>query len=382
MAEIKVAIKGDDEDIKRKFRDVGREANVFGEHVKEQLDKVKDGAADVAGEAGFGLVKKALTGLGTVAFAAAIVDGFKEAALAAIEFEKKITTLKFALGPAQGGLAPDLAKWVESVSGAMGDADENMEVFSKLLKANDQDIGASQRQLIDLQNAATKMGVSVRDLGEAFADMKLEGEIRPRFFREFPEIAKQVRELLGAPAPGPGTTSEQAEESLNARVKAAGGVDWLFKAVLPQIAPGGMQSSVRQEMEKTAAGQLADINEEFKELYVTLGTELLPTIKEWAGDLKAALPALEETFKNLGKDINDIMQALHKNLGWFFEDVVHDRYPGQRTIESTSNKLFGEHGNVFTSIAGLMHDAAEHLQKNAEINTATAERLGRAVNPY
>src|SRR5262249_32796983 len=120
MAEIKVNLKADDSDVKAKFREAGEAAREFRDHVKEQFGELKDAAADIAGETGFGMVKKALTGLGGVAFGAAIIEGFKKATEAAMAFQKTVLDLKIALGPAQAGLAEDLAHWVESVSGGMG----------------------------------------------------------------------------------------------------------------------------------------------------------------------------------------------------------------------------------------------------------------------
>src|ERR1700747_232614 len=135
MAEIKVAIKGDDSDIKAKFKESSEAARVFADHVKEQFGALKEMSADIAGESGFGAVKKVLTGLGGVAFGAMIVEQFKHATEAAIDWEKQVTALKFALPQAFSGMAEGIQEWVESVSGGMGSVVENMKVMQALLQS-------------------------------------------------------------------------------------------------------------------------------------------------------------------------------------------------------------------------------------------------------
>ena len=129
MAEIKVQIKGDNEDFKRKMAESGAEARGFAAQVKESLAQVKEAAADIAGETGFGGIKKVLTGLGGVAFGAMIVEQFKKAMEAGLEWEKQVAALKTALPQGFEGMAESMQEWVESVSGGMGTVDENIRVF-------------------------------------------------------------------------------------------------------------------------------------------------------------------------------------------------------------------------------------------------------------
>jgi hypothetical protein len=351
MAEIKVQIKGDNEDFKRKMAESGAEACGFATQVKESLDQVKEGAADIAGETGFGGLKKVLTGLGGVAFGAMIVEQFKKAIEASLEWEKQVAALKTALPQAFQGMAESLQEWVESVSGGLGTVDENIRVFRALLQSG-MNVKEAQTALIDLQNAAAKVGVSVEELGMKFAEMKSTGEVPARFFREMPALAPIARGL--------GMTENPSAE-------------WMIKTLLPNIAPGGLQSPVRQEMESTASAQLARFGVELENVSQTLGVELLPTLKEWLADFKENIPIIGKTAKELGSDLAQALQYLHKNLGWLFSDIAANRYPGQRTVESWHDKL----SDIASGHMGSVID----LKAAAQEQRAAAEALHRAVNP-
>jgi hypothetical protein len=387
MAEIKVQLKGDDTDVKNKFREAGNAAREFRDHVKEQFAELKDAAADIAGETGFGGIKKVLGGLGTVAFGAAIVEGFKKATEAAIDFQKTVLSLKIALGPAQAGLAEDLAHWVESVSGGMGTKEENAAIMARLVKITDPE--SAKKTLIDIQNAALRLGVPTGELGEEFTGMALEGKVQPRFFRTFPELAKLARDQLGMTGwqdvqqaiRGKRPTDEEVEEEMKTRIEARGGVDWLFKQFLPAIAPGGMQYPGRLEAQKTLGFQVAELNEKFEQLYATVGEELLPVLTEWVNDIKTHLPALTESAKELGKSLADLAEWVRQHFGWLGEDISHNRYPGQRTVEAIHQGLFSTkppdmemHNKLFGDTATSLHRAAQHIEDSAE-------KQNRMLNP-
>jgi hypothetical protein len=380
MAEIKVQIKGDDEDFKRKMAESAAESREFAAHVKESLAQVKDGVKDILGDNGFGGITKLFSATGIAVGVGMvgnkIVDMFKEGVTAAIEFEDKVSHLKLALGPAQAGMATDIASWVESVSGAMGSVDENMAVFQKLRQSG-MGIEEAKKALIDIQNAAAQTGTSVEALGDAFSEMKALGEISPRFFREFPAIGAMVKNLLGPGPPkapgGPAPTPEAEDEALMSRVKEKGGASWMLRTVLPAISPGGMQSQARIEIESTTEGQLKNLGVQFEEVSRELGTALLPTIKEFVGDIRAAMPEITETVHHWSEDLKELLDSVHKNLGWLGRDVVADRYPGQRTVEATHEKLAA-------IVTGHMESVID-LKAAAQEQRAAAEALHRAVNP-
>ena len=54
--------------MKAKFRDASGAAREFSQALKEQFASLKEMSADIAGEAGFGLIKKVLSGLGGRSF--------------------------------------------------------------------------------------------------------------------------------------------------------------------------------------------------------------------------------------------------------------------------------------------------------------------------
>jgi hypothetical protein len=366
MAEIKVNLKADDSDVKAKFKEAGAAAKEFADHVKEQFAQIKETTADIAGEAGFGGVKKVLEGLGAVYFGAQIVEGFKKAAEAAIDFEKTVAGLETALGPAFAGLATSWAKRIEEISGAMGSFEENVAVFQGLLHAGliPQDAFDT---LINIQNAAKATGHEVGELGEAFAAMKEEGKLPERFWKQFPELAPIARGLGGGEAPT---------------------VDWMFKTLLPAIAPGGLQAPVRARTQATAAGELADLGEKFHELSEDLGTAILPTIKDFANWVKANLPEITEDFKKFGEGLAGPLEWIKKNLGWLGSDIVANRYPGQRTVEEWHSMLFSTAPPDPTMHYNLFHDSATALDRShkAQINAAekidaAADKLNKALNP-
>src|ERR1700747_1517747 len=229
MAEIKVQIKGDDADLKAKFKESSEEARVFQENVQKSLDAISEASKNLVSQTGLGGVAKLLGAAGltgaAVEFSNMLVKGFKDAVSAALDFQGQVGKLRAALGTAFAGQAEQWADKIQSISGVMGGFEENMAIFGGLLRTG-LIPDTAFKNLIDIQNAAKVLGVSVDELGEKFVEMRSEGEVPPRMFREMPALAARVRSML--PAGGPETPGAP-EESLAARVKAAGGADWLFK---------------------------------------------------------------------------------------------------------------------------------------------------------
>src|SRR5215831_17921732 len=221
MAEIKVQIKGDDSDVKAKFREASNEARIFEEHVKKSMDAITAASKNVISETGLGGISTLLGGAGlgaaAVEFSHRLVDGFKSAVTAALDFGKQISQLRSALGVAFGGQAEEWAERIRGISGAMGSFEENMAIFKGLLRGG-MIPQEAYTNLINIQNAAKTLGIGVDELGEKFAEMKQRGELPERFFRQFPALAPIVRGLGGGEHPS---------------------VDWMFRTLLPAIAPGG-----------------------------------------------------------------------------------------------------------------------------------------------
>src|ERR1700758_1667455 len=138
MAEIKVNIKGDDSDLKAKFLDASTEAQIFADGVTKSLDAIGAASKNVVSETGLGGIAKLLGGAGLIGaaeeFTSRIVDGFKNAVTAALDFGKQVGQLRSALGVAFGGQAEEWAERIRGLSGAMGSFEENMNVFKGLLR--------------------------------------------------------------------------------------------------------------------------------------------------------------------------------------------------------------------------------------------------------
>lgn len=359
MAEINVKIKGDDEDIKRKFRESEAAGAEFAASIKERFKELKESAADIAGETGFGGIKKVLSGLGGVAIGATIVEGFKKAGEAAIQSEKQINQLRLSLPAAFSGMAESITKWVESVSGGMGSFEENMTVMRALLQSG-MGIDEAEGALINLQNAAAKLGISVADLGKAFAEIKALGEVPERFWKEFPALAPIARRL-GMP------------EKPSAQ--------WMLQALLPNIMPGGLGAPGRMQTEATVASQLDRFGVEIENVAKELGTELLPTMKQWLAEFKEAIPQIAATAKEFGAALAELSSSLHSSLGWLFSDIAANRYPGQRTVEAMHDMLFTNQPPDPTVHYNLFHDSATALQRSAKAQEEAAEKINKALNP-
>ena len=380
MAEIKVQIKGDDSDFKRKLEESSMEAREFGVQVKESMAQAKEAATDIMSDAGFGGITK-MFGPAEIAagtFGASLVDAFKEATTAATKYEESVTHLSLALGPARAGMAKDLQDWVESVSGAMGTVEENMAVFRGLTAIKGMGLEEAKNMLIEIQNAAYQMGASVGSLGEKIIELRSLGEIPKGFFREFPQIGEMVRRRLGPGAGAPGTAAE--EESLAARVQKAGGADWLLKNILPAISPGGMQAPARIAAEGTAAGQLRDLGVQIENVSQEFGLQMLPTLKDFTKAIKGELPDITENLKKFGENLRgflDMIGKLHAPLD-FVNRAMYEISPMARMVGIKAPEgaydFWGRFSNVFNLSANDLRDAArEHKE--------AAEALHRAVNP-
>src|ERR1700752_4459165 len=166
MAEIKVQIKGDDADLKAKFKESSEEARVFQENVQKSLDAISEASKNLVSQTGLGGIAKLLGAAGltgaAVEFSNMLVKGFKDAVSAALDFQGQVGKLRAALGTAFAGQAEQWADKIQSISGVMGGFEQNMAIFGGLLRAPGGMIpDTAFKNLIDIQNAAKILGVSV-----------------------------------------------------------------------------------------------------------------------------------------------------------------------------------------------------------------------------
>src|SRR5262249_12667234 len=152
--------------------------------------------------------------------------------------------------------------------------------------------------LINIQNAAKVTGINFEQLGDKFAEMKERGEMPERFFREFPQLAPIVRGLGGGERPS---------------------ADWMFRTLLPNIAPGGLQAPIRLGAEQSIRGQFASLQEEMNKNMAELGQDLLPIVNAALRELKNEMPSIQEAFKNLGEELQratpKIIDFMHQFFG-------------------------------------------------------------------
>jgi gas vesicle protein len=382
MAEINVKIKAEDSDLKRKFAESAEAAREFADHVKEQLEKTKDIAADIAGETGFGGIKAGLLG-GTVAitaFGVKAVEVFKDSIKEAAEFETAVKGLSGAFGIAYTGIGKDLAEWIETVSGHMGTVEENTRAMKELGKAHIAPEEA-KNDLLDIQNIAKKTGGTIDELTKTFLELKL-GEIPKGFFHENLAIAELVKARLPAPPklPGAPTGPEAEEEGLEARVKAMGGAQWLLRAIWPQIAPGGRTAAVRTGPETTTE-QWQDLQVQFQGLSREIGDALLPSVRDLANFLKDNMPQIRESVKGFAEELGKAMEDIKKNFGWLGKDIIADRYPGQRTIEAAHDVLAQKWEAMIQLFTGNAVPVIGDLRQVAKEHRESVERLNKILNP-
>jgi len=351
MADISVKIKADDSDLKAAFQESSTEARKFSESVKEQFAELKDMTAEIAGESGFGGVKKVLTGLGTVAFGTAVVEEFKKAGEAAIDWEKQVTALKFSLPAAFSGMAESIQEWVESVSGGMGHIDADMRVMQALLQSG-MGVDEAKAALVDLQNAAAKTGINFEELGLKFAEIKSLNEVPERFWKEFPAL-KPIARGLGMPEHP--------------------AADWMLKTLLPNIAPGGLQSPVRLETEATAAAQMADLGVKFENLAQTVGIELLPTLKDFLAELKKDMPAIAESLKAFAEQMGHFLQAMggvaKAGMGFFGASAFKpsEGPPGLLAIQGGQRPNIDWLNATWGEMVSEFREATKEHSKNASL---------------
>src|ERR1700751_5056512 len=382
MAEIKVQIKGDDADLKAKFKESSEEARVFQENVQKSLDAISEASKNLVSQTGLGGIAKLLGAAGltgaAVEFSNMLVKGFKDAVSAALDFQGQVGKLRAALGTAFAGQAEQWADKIQSISGVMGGFEQNMSIFGGLLRTG-LIPDTAFKNLIDIQNAAKVLGVSVDELGEKFVEMRSEGEVPPRMFREMPALAARVRAML--PAGGPETPGAAPEESLAARVKAAGGADWLFKTVLPALAPGGLQAPIRLGAEASTRGQFMGVTEEFNKLWRELGQDLLPVVNESLRGLKATMPDIITGFHELGASLKEAIPSIVKTLHFFFgaeEGTLRNPpHPFGQPLKPFHDYL----ENFQDFIFDVFQDPARVLKEAAAQQNEAAENLIRLANP-
>jgi hypothetical protein len=355
MAEIKVAIKGDNEDFKRKMAESGAEARQFSEQVKESFAKSKDAAADMMGEAGFGGIKKVLTGAGVVAFGAGLIEAFKHGAEAAIDFEDKVSKLRSTLGVAQAGMADDIAKWIESNSGIMGSIEENMAAFAELKRAG-MSIPEAQNALLNIQNAARETGSSIEELTHAFALMKESGEMPPRFLHENIGIAERAKNMLG-----PNVAPDAA---------------FMLRSLLPSY--GGLQNQARIEAEATEAGQLKSLGVQYTMMGEEIGHELLPAMKDFTNWLKKELPVVEEDLKAFASALEGVL----KWIGSFAPAFTRQEpYKGGFMGAATPAAAQVNYPAVWDFLRQGFLDSLKPLDQSTQKHNEAADKLNRALDP-
>jgi hypothetical protein len=364
MAEIKVAIKGDDSDIKAKFRETSEEARVMKDTVSKSMEAIGAASKNVISETGLGGVAKLLGAAGltgaAIEFSSMLVNGFKNAISAALEFGKQVGQLRSALGGTFGGQAEYWADQIRTISGAMGSFEDNMTVFRSLLKAGlvPQDAFST---LVNIQNAAKTLGENFEQLGEKFAEIKARPEEMSRFFREFPFLEQRVRAMGGGETPTP---------------------DWMFKTFLPGVAPGGLLAPIRQRAETSVGGQTAALQEEFNKLWVELGQDLLPVVNQSLRELKSEMPDIISSFHSLAESLQEavppIAKGIHFMLGKEEGTFLNPSHPFGQPLKPIHDYL----ESVEDSIIEQFTDPARFLREAAEEHKQAAEALHRAVNPH
>jgi len=363
MAEIKVAIKGDDSDLKAKFRESSEEARRFEEAVKKSMETVGAVSKNAISETGLGGIAKLLGAAGltgaAIEFSHRIIEGFKNAVSAALDFGKQVGQLRSALGGTFGGQAEYWADQIRNISGAMGSFEDNMAVFKGLLRGGmlPQD---ALKNLIDIQNAAKALGVSVSELGDKFAEMKERGELPERFFRQFPALAPIVRGMGGGENPS---------------------VDWMFKTLLPAIAPGGLQAPGRVGAEAGIGGQIARQQEEFQKNWIELGRDLLPLVNASLKELKGYMPEITANFKALSEELQKAVPNIVGFMHQFMttgERFEHPTTPFGKGFKAVNDYLDG----LQDRITNLFNPASKYMQDAAREHKEAADAWVRATHPH
>ena len=362
MAEIKVNIKGDDSDLKNKFRESSEDARVFAASVQKSLEAIQASSKTLVSDTGLGGVAKLLGGAGMIGAAEAltskIIDGFKGAVTAALDFGKQVGQLRSALGPTFGGQAEYWANQVRGISGAMGSFESSLKTFQGLVRGGMMPQDA-YTALINIQNAAKATGIDFDQLGDKFAEMKERGEVPERFFREFPQLSPAAQRLGGGERPT---------------------ADWMFKTLLPGIAPGGLQAPIRLAAEQSTRGQLAGLQEEMNKRWIELGQDLLPIVNAALRELNAQMPEVTKDFQLLGEELGratpQIVNFLHEFFGTG-ERLKHPQTPFGRAIKSTDD-FFANIENAFTTI---FKHPMETLQDAAKAHKEASEAIIRMQHP-
>jgi hypothetical protein len=360
MAEIKVNIKGDDSDIKAKFRQTSEEARVMKDAVSKSMEAIGAASKNVISETGLGGVAKLLGAAGltgaAIEFSHTLVNGFKNAVSAALDFGKQVGQLRTALGGAFGGQAEYWADQIRTISGAMGSFEDNMTVFRSLLKAGlvPQDAFST---LINIQNVAKLLGEDFEQLGEKLAEVKARPEAMSRFFREFPFLEARVKAMGGGEKPTP---------------------DWMLQTFLPGVAPEGLLAPIRRRAETSIGGQIASQQEEFNKLWVELGQNLLPVVNEALRDLSKEMPEITAAFKVLADELKAIMPATVKTLHFFIDPTNPKLHPFGEPLKPISDYLTSVEDNIYKFFA----QPAQFLKEAAEQQKQAAIDIHRAHNPH
>jgi hypothetical protein len=361
MAEIKVAIKADDSDIKAKFRESSAAAAEFASQVKKEFAGLKDVGSEMAGK--FGSIKDILGGLSVAGIAGTLAEGFKKAVGSAISFEDSITHLKAILPPGEAGLAPGLAAWLQSISGALGTTGENLRAFDALVATRrpGESLENLKTTFLDIQNASGVLGEHVDELAAKFGELR-QGEMPRGLQREIPQLWNMALSRFGE-----NPTPQQ------------------LLSMLPSIAPGQMNAPIRQALESTTSGRFKDISQELENSFRTLGTEILPGVNSALKDLKDQMPALTKAFKGVGENLAHVEDSFNRNKGWlsglsqFMSKEMYGVSPLPHMLGLPAPP------GAFDLWGMISRDADELLKKLhlvADKQGDAADKTQRALNPH
>lgn len=362
MADINVKIKGDDSDLKAKFRESSAEAQAFSKEVQKSLEAISEASKNVVSETGLGGIGKMLGTAGlagaAVEFSSFLVKGFKDAIGAALDFGKQVSQLRSALGVALGGQAEEWAERIRTVSGAMGDFSDNMSVFKGLVRGGLMPEEAL-RTLIDLQNAAKVTGYNFGELGEKFAEIKQRPEEMGRFFRSFPALEPIARAMGGGENPS---------------------VDFMFKRLLPNIAPGGLTAPIRMGAEGSVRGQFMAMQEELNKQWAELGKDLLPAVNASLREMKSHMPEITGAMKTLGEELQKDIPKVVGFMKTFFgtgERIEHPTTAFGQGLKSVNDYFDKVQDNIWN----LFFKPSQFLQEAAAQQKEAAENLRRITHP-
>jgi hypothetical protein len=194
-------------------------------------------------------------------------------------------------------------------------------------------------------------------------------------FKEMPALAGFVSRML-PPGP-PAQPGVPEEENLAARVKAAGGAQWFLRAVLPNIAPGGMDAGIRQTT--TTSEKLSDLNVEIDKIKEEIGHEFLPVVRDFAEYLKTNLPEIKEDLTAFANALLEVIKA----LGWMVNAIPlkpKTEEQQKKDLEESAGDFWKFWGGVFGGGKGAEQGAEKQLAGTA-VSSPVAMPSGFKIDP-